>query len=478
MITKFILPSLAASFFFFSSENVHAENLKGLDVNLNSDFTNKDMPEQNITSASGSESQAVSIDENSDAEGDKSISMGQVSSAKGFYATAVGPESIANGRESSVFGHRANSYAHHGTALGRFAKTEGDQATALGSFAEAYEKNSVAIGSDSKAKRKYDENINSKIKEKDDFLTKKFQISEISVGDDNSSTENGHIHLRQITHVAPGTENTDVASVGQLNKIRTEFEKTIGTFNDLQRAKTETEEHRDAANTALIDTEKAKTKAEANRDAANTAKEETEQAKTETKGHRDAANKARIQTEVSRDVAKKVITQLNTEVSEIGRKIKQEDDTGTIHIAKKQDGKTISVSGTQGNRLISGIADGVKGNDVVNISQLSGVKNIATTANTMATGNTSRIKNLEKGLAKTNKKINRGLASSAALTGLFQPYGVGKVNFTASMGGYGSSNAIAIGSGYRVTENAAIKAGLAYSGENSITYNVSFNLEW
>ncbi|EMZ3832794.1 YadA-like family protein [Salmonella enterica] len=43
--------------------------------------------------------------------------------------------------------------------------------------------------------------------------------------------------------------------------------------------------------------------------------------------------------------------------------------------------------------------------------------------------------------------MNRGLASSAALSGLFQPYSVGKFNITAGVGGFRDESAIAVGTG-------------------------------
>ena len=89
-----------------------------------------------------------------------------------------------------------------------------------------------------------------------------------------------------------------------------------------------------------------------------------------------------------------------------------------------------------------------------------------------------KVDQLNNRINQVNKRIDKGLASSAALTGLFQPYGVGKVNFTAGIGGYRSTQALAIGSGYRVNENTAIKAGMALSDSKNIMYNASFNLEW
>ncbi|CFU98566.1 YadA domain-containing protein [Yersinia pseudotuberculosis] len=85
---------------------------------------------------------------------------------------------------------------------------------------------------------------------------------------------------------------------------------------------------------------------------------------------------------------------------------------------------------------------------------------------------------LDNRLDKLDKRVDKGLASSAALNSLFQPYGVGKVNFTAGVGGYRSSQALAIGSGYRVNESVALKAGVAYAGSSNVMYNASFNIEW
>lgn len=112
------------------------------------------------------------------------------------------------------------------------------------------------------------------------------------------------------------------------------------------------------------------------------------------------------------------------------------------------------------------------------MGQLNRVRNTAESSYSLAKKNTLSINNIKEQLSKINNKIEQGLAASAALTGLLQPYGVGKVNLTASIGGYGDSQAIAVGIGYRIDENMAVKAGIAYSGGNNIIYNASFNLEW
>ena len=77
-----------------------------------------------------------------------------------------------------------------------------------------------------------------------------------------------------------------------------------------------------------------------------------------------------------------------------------------------------------------------------------------------------------------NKKLKRGLAAQAALSGLFQPYSVGKANVTAAVGGYQSQSAFAVGVGYRYNEKFATKAGFAFAPGGGAAYHASVNFEW
>ena len=171
---------------------------------------------------------------------------------------------------------------------------------------------------------------------------------------------------------------------------------------------------------------------------------------------------------------------------------------------------SISVGTNNLKRQITFVADGLKDSDAATVNQVNksaeatlksansytdtsskealSSANIYTDSKISSYGNKlyqdlhqytdEKADQLNKRIDKVNKRIDKGLASSAALTGLFQPYGVGKVNFTAGIGGYRSTQALAIGSGYRVNENTAIKAGMALSDSKNIMYNASFNLEW
>ena len=92
--------------------------------------------------------------------------------------------------------------------------------------------------------------------------------------------------------------------------------------------------------------------------------------------------------------------------------------------------------------------------------------------------NRQDLRSLENDLRETNDRLDNGLAANAALNGLFQPYGIGKLNITAAMGGYNSTQAVAVGTGYRFNENIAMKTGVSYTGSNDVMYNMAVNLEW
>ncbi|EGY52690.1 YadA C-terminal domain-containing protein [Neisseria shayeganii] len=93
--------------------------------------------------------------------------------------------------------------------------------------------------------------------------------------------------------------------------------------------------------------------------------------------------------------------------------------------------------------------------------------------------NAERIGQLSQRLNDLDRAVQRGLAAQAALSGLFQPYGVGKVNLSAALGGYRSQTAVAVGAGYRFNEMLAAKTGVAFNVRGGgVSYNLGVNLEW
>ncbi|MFC0820631.1 YadA C-terminal domain-containing protein [Moraxella marmotae] len=143
---------------------------------------------------------------------------------------------------------------------------------------------------------------------------------------------------------------------------------------------------------------------------------------------------------------------------------------------------------------ITTLADTVEANKVAANTAIDANKaDIAALTQTVAANRTTDNQATNNAIASANAKINqnaqdikeldeqmkRGLATQAALTGLFQPYQVGKANLTLAVGGYKSESALAIGTGYRFNEKVATKAGVAFgTSGNSAAYNLGVNFEW
>ncbi|WGE31052.1 YadA C-terminal domain-containing protein (plasmid) [Edwardsiella tarda] len=89
----------------------------------------------------------------------------------------------------------------------------------------------------------------------------------------------------------------------------------------------------------------------------------------------------------------------------------------------------------------------------------------------------NRVHDMQSQINQNKKEIGQVAAKSAALSGLFQPYNVGRFNTTVALGGYKSETAMAVGVGYRFNDQTAAKAGLAF-GSNSVAYNVGLDYEW
>ncbi|EJJ3124994.1 YadA-like family protein [Escherichia coli] len=89
----------------------------------------------------------------------------------------------------------------------------------------------------------------------------------------------------------------------------------------------------------------------------------------------------------------------------------------------------------------------------------------------------ARLNSQQRQIRENHEEMKRAAAQSAALSGLFQPYSVGKFNATAALGGYSDKQAVAVGVGYRFNEQTAAKAGVAAS-DGDVSYNVGVNFEF
>ena len=182
-------------------------------------------------------------------------------------------------------------------------------------------------------------------------------------------------------------------------------------------------------------------------------------------GQRIDANKAAIATNVA-DIA--------TNKADIA--------TNKADIANKADKNSVYSKSETDNKFA------LKADNSVVSAQAADINNLRTDVNahkvdidklrTDVNTHTKRLDHLDNRVNKLDKDLKRGLASQAALTGLFQPYTVGKANFTAAVGGYKSQTAVAVGTGYRYNQNIATKAGVAFTQGGGVTYNAGVNFEW
>ena len=162
---------------------------------------------------------------------------------------------------------------------------------------------------------------------------------------------------------------------------------------------------------------------------------------------------------------------------------------GSVEAARKS-AKAAQTSADAANNVASAAQtaaaqaqDAVKANEARVAANKADIATLQTASNQHAAGiakNSARIDSLDKNVANLRKETRQGLAAQAALSGLFQPYSVGKFNVTAALGGFKSDTAVAVGAGYRFNENFAAKAGLAVgtSSGGSASYNVGVNYEW
>ena len=194
-------------------------------------------------------------------------------------------------------------------------------------------------------------------------------------------------------------------------------------------------------------------------------KQVLQNARLDNHGERIDANKAAIATNVDKIATNKAAIATNAD------KIATKADKNSVYSKSETDEKFA-----------------LKADNSVVRAQATDISNLRTDVNahkvdidklrTDVNVHTKRLDHLDNRVNKLDKDLKRGLAAQAALTGLFQPYTVGKANFTAAVGGYKSQTAVAIGTGYRYNQNIATKAGVAFTQGGGVTYNAGVNFEW
>lgn len=123
--------------------------------------------------------------------------------------------------------------------------------------------------------------------------------------------------------------------------------------------------------------------------------------------------------------------------------------------------------------------------DKTSSPELSGILGVNRALNTFSVDHvdimqqvSKQIQTLQHNMRKFDKKLNAGLAAQSALSGLFQPNEDDTINFTASLGGYHTDVALAMGMGFRFNRNVATRAGIAFSPNSRLSYNTAINFAW
>ena len=385
--------------------------------------------------------QSVAVGGKSEAQAAYSLAVGSLASATQKGGVALGANSLAD-RQAGVWGFDASTgqAMNEDTLLGEKKAERAQEIDKLNGlrgelqqlrteFAESVKNDPVGpdgkrIPSD-KTKQ-----IQENLKNKTDEFNAQFKLVNGYVNawqsiDGAVSVGNAEVGVtRQITGVAAGTEDTDVVNVAQLKAA-------------VKDVNTEAAKHTTVAAGQNI-----------------TVDEETN----------DNGGKAYT---VKLNDTLTGLKSVETEEITVGGKVTIDKDglkTGDVTI--KEDGIHA------GDKVITGVADGVKETDAVNMRQLGALDNQVKT-------NTTNISLLSGRVDMLDNRVNRVGAGAAALAGLhpldYDPEN--KWDFAAGYGNYNGANAVAIGAFYRPDENKIISIGGSFGGgENMVSAGISVKL--
>ena len=441
--------------------------------------------------------QSASFGTNANVDGESATAIGAATIARGKGATALGGVAKANGVQSSAIGSFATAEGRHSSAVGTLAKAQAIGSTAIGVKSTAKQIGSVALGAESLAdrdlgvrgvdvstgkeisedallgdkKEEYQKEVEKleKLYNEEDSLQKdlKASLDNDPVDNDGNKIEsdntknlrqnlaekrketdaqiqvvNGYVKAwqsteaavsvgnaeanitRQITGVAAGTEDTDVVNVAQLKAA-------------VKDVNTEAAKHTTVAAGQNI---------------------------TVDEGTNDNGGKEYT---VKLNDMLTGLKGVETEEITVGGKVTiGKDGLKTGDVTIKEDGIHA------GDKVITGVADGVKATDAVNMRQLGALDNQVKT-------NTTNISLLSGRVDMLGNRVNRVGAGAAALAGLhpldYDPEN--KWDFAAGYGNYKGANALAVGAFYRPDENKMISIGGSFGGgENMISAGISVKL--
>ncbi|CAX50956.1 NadA autotransporter [Neisseria meningitidis 8013] len=304
------------------------------------------------------------------------------------------------------------------------------------------------------------QNVDAKVKAAEseiEKLTTKLADTDAALADTDAAldaTTNALNKLGEnITTFAEETKTNIVKIDEKLEAVADTVDKHAEAFNDiadsLDETNTKADEAVKTANEAKQTAEETKQNVDAKVKAAETAAGKAEA----------AAGTANTAADKAEAVAAKV-TDIKADIATNKDNIAKKANSADVYTREESDSKFVRIDGLNATT------------EKLDTRLASAEKSIAEHG--------TRLNGLDKTVSDLRKETRQGLAEQAALSGLFQPYNVGRFNVTAAVGGYKSESAVAIGTGFRFTENFAAKAGVAVgtSSGSSAAYHVGVNYEW
>ena len=348
------------------------------------------------------------------ASGQYTVAVGDGAKATEKASTSVGSWSAALGQQSVALGVGAYAYANASTAAGTAAYVDGSAIYGTAIGNYAKVDKNATEGTALGAKATVT-NKNSVALGANSVTTRD---NEVYIGYKTGTESDKTYGTRVLGGLSDGTRNSDAATVGQLNR------KVDGVYDDVK---------------ARITVESEKQK--------------------------------KYTDQMPSEVNEKVEARTTVGVDSDGKLTRAEGATKTIAV---NDGLVALSGRTDRIGYAVGAIDGRVTRNTQSIEKNS--KAIAANTRTLQQ-HSARLDSQQRQINENHKEMKRAAAQSAALTGLFQPYSVGKFNATAAVGGYSDQQALAVGVGYRFNEQTAAKAGVAFS-DGDASWNVGVNFEF
>ncbi|GCZ03635.1 TPA: YadA-like family protein [Escherichia coli] len=356
----------------------------------------------------------VSLGSDAKASGEFSVAVGNGAKATEKASTSVGSWSAALGQQSVALGVGTYAYANASTALGSVAFVDNTATYGTAAGNRAKVDKDATEGTALGAKATVT-NKNSVALGANSVTTRD---NEVYIGYKTGTESDKTYGTRVLGGLSDGTRNSDAATVGQLNR------KVGGVYDDVK---------------ARITVESEKQK--------------------------------KYTDQKTSEVNEKVEARTTVGVDSDGKLTRAEGATKTIAV---NDGLVALSGRTDRIDYAVGAIDGRVTRNTQSIEKNS--KAIAANTRTLQQ-HSARLDSQQRQINENHKEMKRAAAQSAALTGLFQPYSVGKFNATAAVGGYSDQQALAVGVGYRFNEQTAAKAGVAFS-DGDASWNVGVNFEF